>query len=64
MIQPEELGRPFNRGSADKPLVLQVGSRVLFDEAHITGSEYAGPGSQAVGLKLLKKGLRRWREPP
>jgi hypothetical protein len=40
---------------AMKPLVLQVGSRVLFDQAHIVGSVYAGPGSQAEGLHLLQK---------
>ncbi|MGC1463998.1 MAG: rhodanese-like domain-containing protein [Terracidiphilus sp.] len=55
VIQPEELNRMLQAEGAMKPLVLQVGSRVLFDQAHITGSEYAGPGSQAEGLRLLKK---------
>ena len=33
---------------------MQVGSRLLFDEAHIAGAEYAGAGSQAEGLKQLE----------
>lgn len=35
-------------------LILQVGSRTLFDEAHIPGSEYAGPGSQPQGREMLR----------
>jgi hypothetical protein len=31
-----------------------VGSRVLFAQAHIAGSEYAGAGSQPAGLKQLQ----------
>jgi thiosulfate/3-mercaptopyruvate sulfurtransferase len=55
LIQPEELNRVLHDGGAGKPLVLQVGSRVLFDQAHIAGSEYAGPGSQPEGLHQLQK---------
>jgi len=54
LIQPDELNRLLHAGGADKPLVLQVGSRVLFAEAHIAGAEYAGPGSQPAGLQLLQ----------
>lgn len=53
-IQPHELNRELHAGGADRPLVLQVGSRVLFEQAHIAGSEYAGPGSQDEGLKNLQ----------
>lgn len=28
---------------------------MMFEEAHIPGAEYAGPGSQQSGLKLLRK---------
>jgi hypothetical protein len=55
LIQPEELNSVLHAGGADKPLVLQVGSRVLFAQAHIAGSEYAGPGSQPEGLQQLQK---------
>jgi thiosulfate/3-mercaptopyruvate sulfurtransferase len=54
LIQPQELNRLLHAGGADKPLVLQVGSRVLFAQAHIAGSEYVGPGSQPEGLQQLK----------
>jgi rhodanese-related sulfurtransferase len=54
LIQPQELNRLLHAGGADKPLVLQVGSRVLFAQAHIAGSEYVGPSSQAEGLQQLK----------
>ena len=59
LIQPEELNRLLHAGGGDKPLVLQVGSRVLFAQAHIAGAEYAGPGSQAGGCSSFKTGLRR-----
>jgi thiosulfate/3-mercaptopyruvate sulfurtransferase len=54
LIQPQELNRLLHAGGADKPLVLQIGSRVLFAQAHIAGSEYVGPGSQAEGLQQLR----------
>jgi rhodanese-related sulfurtransferase len=53
LIQPEALNHLLQAKGADKPLVLQVGSHVLYAEAHIPGSEYAGPGSQSTGLELL-----------
>jgi rhodanese-related sulfurtransferase len=53
LMQPEELNRLLHGGGA-KPLVLQVGSRMLFEQAHIPGAEYAGPGSQDAGLDQLK----------
>ncbi|HUV69949.1 MAG TPA: hypothetical protein VMW15_09830 [Terracidiphilus sp.] len=54
LIQPAELSRLLHTSGADKPLILQVGSRVLFTEAHIAGAEYAGPGSQPEGLQKLQ----------
>jgi len=54
LLQPEELNRLLQTSGADKPLVLQVGSRVLFDQAHIPKSEFAGPGSQDAGAQVLR----------
>ena len=54
LIQPEALNRLLQAGGAEKPLVLQVGSHVLFAEAHIPGAEYAGPGSQPAGIQMLQ----------
>jgi rhodanese-related sulfurtransferase len=55
LIQPAELNRVLAAKSGVRPLVFQVGSRVLFEQAHIAGSEYTGPGSQQAGLDQLKK---------
>jgi hypothetical protein len=54
LLQPEELNRLLRAPGADRPLVLQVGSHMLFAQAHIPGSEYAGAGSQAEGLQQLQ----------
>ena len=54
LVQPEALNRRLHEAGTEKPLVLQVGSHVLFAEAHIPGALYAGPGSQAAGLELLR----------
>ena len=43
LIQPEALNLLLQAKGTGKPLVLQVGSHVLYAEAHIPGSEYAGP---------------------
>ncbi len=54
LIQPDELNRLLHARGTEKPLILQVGSRMMFAQAHIPGSEYAGPGSQAEGVQLLR----------
>jgi thiosulfate/3-mercaptopyruvate sulfurtransferase len=53
ILQPAELVQMLN-GSA-KPLVLQTGSHVLYAEAHIAGSEYAGPAGTSAGLETLRE---------
>ncbi len=53
LIQAGELNRMLQSGGAAKPLVLQVGSRVMFAQAHIPGAQYAGPGSQPAGLESV-----------
>ncbi len=54
-VQPADLARMLKVGATGRPLVLQVGSRVMFEQAHIPGSVFAGPGSQASGLQLLER---------
>jgi thiosulfate/3-mercaptopyruvate sulfurtransferase len=64
LLQPEELVQLLRSSRDEKPLILQVGSHVLYAEAHISGSEYAGPGGQDTGLQVLRdrvKGLERNR---
>ncbi len=54
LLQPEELSHLLHTPGAEKPLILQVGSRMLFDESHIPNSEYVGPGSQDEGVQALR----------
>ncbi len=54
LMQPAELNRLLHTRGVEKPLVLQVGSRLLFAESHIPGAEYAGAGSQPEGLSQLQ----------
>lgn len=57
LVQPDQLHRQLE---AHAPLlILQVGSRVLFQEAHIPGAEYVGPGSQPEGLAALRARVQR-----
>ncbi len=61
LLQPNELAQILG-ASGEKPLVLQVGSHILYAEAHIAGSEYVGAGGTDAGLKTLRervKGLAR-----
>ena len=55
LIEPAELALALQGPSAAKPLLLQVGFRKLYDQAHIPGSEYAGPTSTPAGLQLLRE---------
>lgn len=55
VIEPEALARILKSNSGEKPLILQVGFRFLYNSAHITGSEYIGPGSKEEGLRALRQ---------
>jgi thiosulfate/3-mercaptopyruvate sulfurtransferase len=62
LLQPEELEQILRSTGREKPLILQVGSHVLYAEAHIPGSEYIGAAGQGAGLQALQervKGLER-----
>jgi hypothetical protein len=54
LMQPAELAKIVGTSSTKKPLIFQVGSRVLFAEAHIPGSEYVGAGGTEAGLQALR----------
>lgn len=53
-LKPEVLLQMQKAKGAEKPLILQVGSHMLFAQAHIPGSEYTGPGSQLAGIQQLQ----------
>lgn len=58
LLQPQDLNRILHGPRNERPLVLQVGSHVMFREAHIAGSEYAGPGSSNDGLNVLRNRVK------
>ena len=53
LLQPAELVQMLH--SSAKPLVLQTGSHVLYAEAHIPGSEYAGAAVTSAGIEALRE---------
>jgi len=55
LIQPQELQSIIAKGTRGGPLILQVGSHVMYVQGHIPGSEYAGPAVQPEGLELLRR---------
>jgi len=55
LIQPEELMNALKARKDDQPLILQVGSRLLYSQAHIPGSEFIGASSTPEGLGKLRK---------
>ena len=55
MIKPDELVKVLQASKVEKPLMIQVGSHVLYAQAHIPGSEYIGPASSDSGVKQLRK---------
>lgn len=55
LINPDELVKILQPAKGEKPLMIQVGSHVLYTQAHIPGSEYIGPGSSESGLQSLRK---------
>lgn len=54
LINPEELVKTLRSPNSEKPLMIQVGSRVLYEQAHIPGSEYIGPAASDSGIQQLR----------
>jgi thiosulfate/3-mercaptopyruvate sulfurtransferase len=54
LIQPADLAANLKSAPATRPLVLQVGFRKLYAQAHIPDSEYVGAASEDAGLQLLR----------
>jgi len=54
LVQPADWATQVKDGSAAKTLMLHVGFKTMFDQAHIPGSEYAGPGNTGAGLQVLR----------
>ena len=53
-MEPAALAKLLQAASGDPPVMLQVGSHIMFAQSHIPGSVFAGPGSQSSGLHLVE----------
>jgi hypothetical protein len=58
LIQPADLAKALQASDSGKPLVIQVGSHVLYSQAHIAGSEYIGPAASDAALEQLRKRVK------
>jgi thiosulfate/3-mercaptopyruvate sulfurtransferase len=54
LMQPAELAANLRSTAVPKPLLLQVGFRNLYAQAHIPDSEYIGPAKEEAGLNQLR----------
>lgn len=54
LIQPADFAAAL-RSKARQPLILQVGFRKLYTQAHIAGAEYVGAASEEDGLRALQE---------
>lgn len=59
LIQPEDLARALADTTSERPMVLQVGFKVLFRSGHIPGSRFIGPGSKPEGVVALTQALAK-----
>ncbi len=55
LVNPDDLVQILQSAKSEKPLMIQVGSHVLYSQAHIPGSEYIGPAASEDGLQSLRK---------
>ena len=53
LMQPEQLVKAL-QGSA-KPMVLYVGPKFLYAQAHVKGAEFVGPAGSADSMENLRK---------
>ncbi len=54
LVQPATLAATLKSNSGPRPLILHVGFRKLFDEAHIVAAEYVGEADESEGLAALR----------
>ena len=57
-LTPQALVRIMQSNQRSKLLILNVGPRVLYAQAHIEGSEFIGPGSDPRGLEALRSRVK------
>jgi len=58
LIQPDELAHLLAGPAANRPTLLHVGFKVLYESGHIAGSRYVGAASKPEGLAALEQVLK------
>jgi thiosulfate/3-mercaptopyruvate sulfurtransferase len=58
LIQPQDLARLLADTTGQRPVVLHVGPKILFQSGHIPGARHVGPASTPTALVALKQALR------
>lgn len=54
IISPEDLAALLKAPKSEQPLILNVGPRLLYQQAHIPGAQYMGAASTAPGIEALR----------
>jgi len=54
LITVDDLVKILQASKGEKPVLIHVGSHVLYSQAHIPGSEYIGPASDPASLQRLR----------
>jgi thiosulfate/3-mercaptopyruvate sulfurtransferase len=54
-ISPADMVKAIQLPAAQRPLAIQIGFRIMYQQAHIPGSEFIGPGSDASAIEQLRK---------
>ncbi|MFZ0453069.1 MAG: rhodanese-like domain-containing protein [Ignavibacteriaceae bacterium] len=57
LIMPETLQNEL-KSNNEKPMLIQIGFKMLYDQDHIPGSIYAGPAFKSDGIQKLKDTLQ------
>jgi thiosulfate/3-mercaptopyruvate sulfurtransferase len=57
-LTPQALVRIMQSNQRSKLLILNVGPRVLYRQAHIDGAEFIGPTSDPRGIDLLRQRVK------
>jgi len=57
LITPEQLSQTLQTAK-QKPLILNVGPRSMYTQAHVPGAEYMGAGSSDAGQQKLRERVK------
>lgn len=58
ILKPEALAKSLSAATGQKPLVICVGFRVLYEGGHIVAAKFAGPASKPEGIEALKRAVK------